>query len=110
MPKSASTFCFQIVWELLKRHADANGLRLLTVKDLFPDNARGSFFVPSPSFGLDDLLRLALEASSDGICMPVKLHARITPYARSLIESGSILASASFRHPGDCILSLMDAY
>lgn len=110
MPKSASSFCAQIVRELLKRHADANGLRFLMVRDLLPENPQGAFFVPSPSFGLDDFLRVALEASSDGVCMPVKLHARITPYAKSLIESGAILASASFRHPGDCILSLMDAY
>ena len=110
MTKSASSFCYQIIQNILVQYSKINGLCFGTIKDVLPGYQHGIYFSPSASCSLDSFLEKALIKSDQNICIAVKVHCNLTEYAKDLIEKKAILANASFRHPADCILSYMDAY
>jgi hypothetical protein len=96
--------------DILKRYAEQNGLQWGNVKDILPGYKYGGYFDPTDDCHLDSFLDKALFKSTQNMSIAVKVHCNLTDYAKSLIEKKTILASASFRHPADCILSFMDAY
>ncbi len=110
LPRSGSSFCYQIIHDLLARYSVMNGLRLGNIRDILPGHPYELFFQPSDSSSLDALLEKALRMSDQKMCLAIKAHCGLTEYAKNLLENKKILANASFRHPGDCILSYMDAY
>ena len=110
MPKSASSFCFMLVKDILEVYVKKNGLYMGSVKDIINGHKYGEFFQPTDDGSFDAFLDKALFESRQNMSIVVKVHCNLTDYAKSLIEKKAILASASFRHPADCILSYMDAY
>jgi hypothetical protein len=110
MPKSASSFCYQLVLDVLKKYSEHYGMKMANVQDVLPGYQFSGFFDPSDGLSLDRFIEKALEVSRQGKCIGVKLHCNPTKYTKSLIEAKVIFANASFRHPADCILSYMDAH
>lgn len=111
IPKSASTYAFTLIRDLTGRYVDAHRKKLISVYDLGATSQESYFFEPITSgLTLDDLLRRATGKVGDGDIVLVKVHCGCSRYARDLIRDGQVTAAVSFRHPADCILSLLDAY
>ena len=110
IPKSASSFCFLLTKDLLTVYARNNRYFMKRIGDFLAQHQYGDFFLPTEELSLDSLIKKILGSSFKNICIAIKVHCGISDYIKSLIEKGVILASASFRHPADCILSYMDAY
>jgi len=110
MPKSASSFCYQLVLDALRKYAEKNNLTMCNIQDVFPGYKYSGFFDPSVDCSLDFFLERALTEIGQDKCIAVKVHCDISENAKKMIEEKLILANASFRHPADCILSYMDAH
>lgn len=109
MPKSASSFCFQLTLDVAKQYMAEKGLKFGKVTRIWPQSRYGLYFAPSPEIDLDHFVELALDQIHKDFFFVVKLHCSCTPFVKKKIAVGEIMASATFRHPADCILSYMDA-
>ncbi|MHA1598206.1 MAG: hypothetical protein ACTSV1_05740 [Alphaproteobacteria bacterium] len=109
MPKSASSFFFQILDDAVRLYAENAGGEFYGF-EAFVDQPLSSSFVPMEA-DFDAVVRQLIERKGAGPenSTVIKTHSPCTPYIRSLIESGVVFANASFRHPADCALSLIDS-
>ena len=105
MPKSASTYAFQLSQLLLQRA----GLHVVGPLQILQDGPY-EWFLPEDT-DLDDFAARALGHIAENpntVCL-VKTHKRCTEGVQRLINEDKVKATATFRHPQELALSLMDA-
>jgi hypothetical protein len=108
MPKSGSTFIFQLAKELCFRHLNCDSDMLFTVKDIFPDVSNPYFL--SYEYDLEDFILRAydLVGNSNEKILIVKLHRACIEDLQEMINAGRIFSISTFRHPQEVALSLVD--
>lgn len=122
LPKSASSFVFQLASAIGGRLGNRTGRLRLDLAGVAPDlgsprsrdiyaewvmDARG---IPRSAEGLDAALaeiEAALAVGPPRIAV-IKTHAPCSPRLAARIAAGDVLASATFRHPADLVLSRLD--
>ena len=108
MIKSASTFTFQVVQELAKKHCANSGLRYVSLPDL---DSRFKFgFVDAKTdfkLLLSVLENTALDVFGEQH-IAIKTHAPPVHFNEILSKEG-VRVVANYRHPADIVLSLVDA-
>jgi hypothetical protein len=100
MPRSGSSFCFQISREILEFYGHNNYIiqeKFLPIE--FRDN-----YLDITSDSLDKLLNYV----PDEVILIVKTHSYLYDEIKSYIEQGKVKATATFRNPMGIILSLVD--
>lgn len=125
MQKSASSFVFQMTFNAAETLEKPSGARVRYVDDLFVGFKRSRFAeeILNKSFGLDrpkdtnqeaayldylfDCLLERLDEQS-GDMIVLKTHLPCSPKIADAIKRGIVLASATFRHPAEMILSRRD--
>jgi len=101
IPKTASTFLYQLTEQTFR----AGGRRTKWLRPPFrPFDSVDNYF------GAIDgaLLARLSESLESGVDLVLKTHGPLHPEVSRLIESGSVLASASVRDPREIALSMLD--
>jgi hypothetical protein len=108
MIKSASTFVFQISSDILKRRSQEEDVAMVDPSEL--DARIVANFVPG-NVDLSAIVEKLLERQeAEGVIHAiVKSHVECPKRIRGLLDDGEIVATASFRHPAEVALSLIDA-
>ncbi|MBK6744385.1 MAG: glycosyltransferase [Hydrogenophilales bacterium] len=118
IPKSASSFVYQLTQSAVGALADKEGLRNFTLTELFPACANQGFAeeamrtegLPLDANGLAqlvDLIDARLVAQGGGF-ITIKTHLGCSDPLRKRVAAGDVKASACYRHPAEMILSRMD--
>lgn len=128
IPKSASSFVFQLTHRILESLDQAGQVKLRMPNDVLPDIAPVEFaesliagMIGNPNFResgdraavqmqLDSLFeRLDEQVSTeDDVAIILKTHLPCSPSVERAIREGRVLASATFRHPAEMLLSMDD--
>ncbi len=118
IPKSASSFVFQLTRSVVGALAEKVGQRHFKLTDLIPECGSADFAevaIQALGFSLDengleqliDEIDARMTAQAGGFIV-IKTHQRCGAGLRKRIAAGEILASACYRHPAEMILSRMD--
>ena len=125
IPKSASSFVFQLTGDAVRSLEKTGRLRCRRLDELFVGFPPTDFAEAAIREGLridepkeasdrdlylDELFRPLLEKMRGRTdqAVVIKTHRRCTPAIASEIGKGTVLASATFRHPAEMILSRID--
>lgn len=109
MPKSASTYAFQLSLRLLQRASVSTGFRVLSPKQVLQGGDHEWYLhenIDLDAFAVHALQRIAEDSGTVSL---VKTHHRCTAGVQRLINEGKAKAIATFRHPQELALSLIDA-
>ncbi len=101
MPKSASTFCYQLAESMLRQ---AGHIREEICKKFLPESFHSAFM----TLNHDEIVQIDHYLPFDKILI-IKTHAKLSKSINHLLDSGRIKASATFRDPRDAAISLVDA-
>jgi len=101
MPKSASTFCYQIANAMLQ--GAGHSREKICNKYLPPDYHKA--FMPLVNDEILDLVELIPESE----ILIIKTHTHLNKTIDTLLRTGKIKASVTFRDPRDAAISLIDA-
>ncbi len=101
MPKSASTFCYQIANGML--HAAGHSRETICKKYLPPNYHKA--FMPLVNNEILELVELIPESE----ILIIKTHTSLNETIDSLLRTGRIIASVTYRDPRDAAISLLDA-
>lgn len=121
IPKSASSFVFQVTTELVASAPSPGTGRMITARDLVPElSVNAPMYAESildamgrerTDESLEWLIKTILDAQSSG-SMPLrgvlKTHTAPTDAVLDLVNVAAIYASATYRHPADLLLSRAD--
>jgi len=127
LPKSASSFVYRITHSAFESRSKSDGGKVHLLENLFEgfpktnlaEKALAEGFkieAPNPrdvdkfASYLDELyirLQEKLDANS-GDAIVIKTHLPCSPLVAEAIKNGEVLASATYRHPAEMILSRMD--
>lgn len=100
MPKSASTFTFQIAQDIAQTISDQ-----IQLSSTLPEKLQH----PYVGEGFDDALRTIIALIPDNEVYVIKTHLPLTEYTKGLILENQIKATVSYRDPYDITVSLKDA-
>ena len=109
VPRSASSYCYQITELLLQEETKHSKRRFLHLDEISPIPHRYYFSPEDSKMALDELIDYLIPRVKDDLII-IKVHCFPTQHIIDLIDRKAIFASASFRNPLDVICSLMDAY
>lgn len=107
MVKSASSFTFQLIQDLVKNHIQSSEAQLHSVGGLLP-YINGNFV--SDEFELEAVILdiTNSENFSDGDWVVIKTHSKCDGKTKKLLTENDIKATANFRDPAEIALSLRD--
>ncbi len=101
MPKSASTFCYQLAESMLRQ---AGHIRDDICKNFLPESLHVAFMV----FDNEDIFKIVECIPNDKILI-IKTHSKLSNSIDQLLKSGRIKATATFRDVRDAAVSLLDS-
>lgn len=118
LPKSASTFVYQLTSAVSMQFANRTGRVLLDRLSIDAEDSRGIFAeslmdargIPRGATGLDAVVaevESVMASGPPGVAV-IKTHSGCSAELAARIATGEILASATFRHPADLMLSRLD--
>ena len=99
MPKSASTFAFQLAKDIAESHSNQSKLR-----QLLPQELQCNFQTE-----LDKTIQKIDEVIPDEEIYVIKTHCSLNEEVKALLVKGHAKAMVSYRNPYDIVVSLKDA-
>lgn len=118
IPKSASSFVFQIAEKAGRILAERQGIAYFSLQDLFPNSVEANFAesaiaaleLSQDEKGLEKLIRIIQThiAERNGGVVVLKTHLGCSQGLSQFIGTNKVKASVCYRHPADMLLSRMD--
>lgn len=111
IPKSASTYLWMLCRDLIYQFHKLNGYRIIKISDIIESSPYADFFDPNIfNISIDEFYRKVNASLSSNDIIQIKIHHHHTHAISQLLHKHGGVATISFRHPAECILSLLDAY
>jgi len=101
LPKSASTFCYQLGNEMLRQTGHVR-------EEICEIYLPVEYHVAFMNFEKDEILQMSDFIPDDKILI-VKTHTRLNDSIDRLLKDGKLKATATFRDPRDAAISLLDS-
>lgn len=102
--KSASSFCFQLVCDVLQAAGFEQHKRRAAVLAMVD----GSMLTGLRSTQASNVKQLVAALGEDKAPLAIKTHGNLTPRVHRMLDEGKAIGFATFRDPGDAALSLYE--
>ncbi len=111
VPKSASTYMSTLCNALINKYSKKLGYRVYTLPDIFKESPYRSYYSYNTlHLRQNDFYKIINDTVPHNDFIQIKVHHKCSDYIINLLDSRKAVATANYRHPADCLLSLMDSY